>query len=428
MNKPLAAKRTARWGLLITSLVLGLTLIGTAYLGHRSAFQVAETAALGQASVFVHSLRHRLDPRAGPPPQEILEGLLADHNDLGLRYVALVDDSGGVVVEAGKPVEDPIQRDSKPGGGRRIVRIGDRYRLLTRPPPRGRPHWRPRDTARGRNKPRPQFLLEFEPTLSRQLQSRATTTLAVSAAAGLVLMGAAVVFWRFSLRADATATKLEHQRRLAALGEMSAVLAHELRNPLGSLKGHAQLLGERLPENSPEQAKADQVVDEAVRLERLSNDLLDFVRSNRVEKTPLDPGGLLRQSADAVDRERIDLELDEAPETWPLDAPRMQQALTNLLRNALQASPPGTRVQARVGVAGSQLVFTVQDAGDGIPPGEEDHIFEPFHTQRVRGVGLGLAVARRVVELHGGKIRASNRPKGGAEFRVTIPKQEPLTG
>jgi signal transduction histidine kinase len=95
--------------------------------------------------------------------------------------------------------------------------------------------------------------------------------------------------------------------------------------------------------------------------------------------------------------------------------------LSNLLRNAIQASPPGSPVFARIATEEKTLLYEVRDAGTGIAPGQENVIFEPFHTGRPLGNGLGLAVARRVVELHGGSIRASNHPEGGALFRVCIP-------
>ncbi|MFP2912717.1 sensor histidine kinase, partial [Pyxidicoccus sp. 3LFB2] len=108
---------------------------------------------------------------------------------------------------------------------------------------------------------------------------------------------------------------------------------------------------------------------------------------------------------------------------WPLDAGRLQQALENVLRNAVQASPAGQPVEARVEQEGRALVFTVKDHGPGIPAGEEERIFEPFVTGRVRGVGLGLAITRRIVELHGGTVSARSHANGGAEFRLTVPSR-----
>ena len=201
---------------------------------------------------------------------------------------------------------------------------------------------------------------------------------------------------------------------------MSAVLAHELRNPLASLKGHAQLLAEALPEGRS-RTKAERVVKEALRLEDLTSSLLAFVRTGTIHRQQTDPVAVVRAAAEEVDPRLIELDTQAAPATWSLDGARMQQVLSNLLRNAVQASPPGSPVFARIATEEKALLYEVRDVGSGIPPGQENVIFEPFHTGRPLGNGLGLAVARRVVELHGGSIRASNHPEGGALFRVRIP-------
>jgi two-component system, NtrC family, sensor histidine kinase HydH len=225
------------------------------------------------------------------------------------------------------------------------------------------------------------------------------------------------------IRLQARRAELErqraHERRLASLGEMSAVLAHEIRNPLASLKGNAQLLARGLPEDERGRAKAQRVVDEAVRLEALVNHLLEFVRTGAIERAPTDPGALLRDAAAAVDPERIDVDADGAPATWPLDGARIRQVLTNLLANAVQAG--SGRVAAAVARRDGRLAFTVRDRGDGIPDEDLARIFEPFFTRRTQGTGLGLAVCKRIVEQHGGTLTAANAPGGGAVFTVLLP-------
>jgi two-component system sensor histidine kinase HydH len=216
------------------------------------------------------------------------------------------------------------------------------------------------------------------------------------------------------------------QRRLAALGEMSAVLAHEIRNPLASLKGHAQLLAEGLQDGSAQRRSADRVVSEAKRLERLASSLLDFVRTSQVELETVDPAELARECAAEAGAGRVDVEDAGAPPAWRLDALRMRQVLRNLVENALQASPPEARVTVRVALAqgdsrGERLVYEVRDVGEGISAAVQERLFDPFHTTRTTGTGLGLAVARRIVELHGGTITGANDPAGGAVFRVFLP-------
>jgi two-component system, NtrC family, sensor histidine kinase HydH len=116
----------------------------------------------------------------------------------------------------------------------------------------------------------------------------------------------------------------------------------------------------------------------------------------------------------------------DAPRSWSLDPDRLRQVLSNLLRNALQASPPDEPVEVTVAggrsAHGPELRIVVRDHGPGLPAGREKEIFEPFVTNRTRGTGLGLAVARRIVELHGGTLVGRNGRAGGAVFETRIPR------
>jgi two-component system sensor histidine kinase HydH len=265
------------------------------------------------------------------------------------------------------------------------------------------------------------MVLEFEPLMARELVSSSRRSVIISGVVALAMLLAAGIAFRWLKRREALEHKLARERHLATLGEMSAVLAHELRNPLASLKGHAQLLAETLPEGRS-RSKAERVVKEALRLEELTSSLLAFVRTGTIHRQITDPVAIVSAAAEEVDAQRIALDSGAAPTSWSLDAARMQQVLSNLLRNAVQSSPEGTPVFARIALEERTLLYEVRDVGTGITPGQENIIFEPFHTGRITGTGLGLAVARRVVELHGGTIQASNHPEGGALFRVRIPQ------
>jgi len=264
-------------------------------------------------------------------------------------------------------------------------------------------------------------IMEFVP-VAPALVSRAQLSLVLAWIGAGLLTLATLLFWRTSTRYDSVRQRLEEQRRLALLGEMSAVLAHEIRNPLASLKGHAQLLAEKLPEGTPDKRKADRVVDEAKRLEVLTNDLLDFARSGPIDFKRVDPAALLRSCAVDLPSSAINIDTTGAPDSWFLDERRFSYAvLANLLRNAVQASPADRSAEARVFAEKGSLVFTVRDHGAGLPAGQEARIFDPFFTTRTTGTGLGLALARRIVELHGGSISARNADDGGALFRVELP-------
>jgi two-component system sensor histidine kinase HydH len=198
-------------------------------------------------------------------------------------------------------------------------------------------------------------------------------------------------------------------------------MAHELRNPLAALKGHAQLLEELL--EGPALARASRVVQEAERLEKITEDLLAFARLATIERAEVSPLALAREAA-ALDPARVRVEDAGAPERFPLDALRARQLIDNLVQNALQIDESGKEVRVIVGRdrGGAALQITVEDQGPGLPEGELDRLFEPFFTTRTRGTGLGLAVARRCAELHGGTLRAERRAEGGARFVATFPE------
>jgi two-component system sensor histidine kinase HydH len=242
--------------------------------------------------------------------------------------------------------------------------------------------------------------------------------------AAALLFGWAAVFWRLSRQAELAAAQLERDRQLKALGEMSAVLGHELRNPLTSLKGHCQLLLEKLAADHPGRRGAETVLRETVRLEKLSRQILEFARTGSVEPTLEDPVALAKAAAESVSAASIQVKVNGEPQPWTLDRTRMEEVLTNLLRNAIEASPEGEPVELSVSLRdGQSLTYEVRDRGEGLPPGDEARIFEPFFTRKTKGTGLGLALARRIVEGHGGQLSALNHAEGGAIFRVCLPRQ-----
>jgi two-component system sensor histidine kinase HydH len=125
--------------------------------------------------------------------------------------------------------------------------------------------------------------------------------------------------------------------------------------------------------------------------------------------------------------DRVSLDVGAAPPTWHLDAARVEQVLINLIENALSVTPGTERIEATVSVDGDALVYTVRDHGPGVPVGERGRIFEPFHTTKLRGTGLGLPVAKRIIDLHHGRIDVVDADGGGALFRVYLPRPEPTS-
>jgi two-component system sensor histidine kinase HydH len=263
-------------------------------------------------------------------------------------------------------------------------------------------------------------LIEFEPIAANQLLTQAGRSLGLGSFVAALLTLAAILFWRQTSRYENERRECEQRRRLSQLGEMSAVMAHEIRNPLASLKGNAQLLAEKLTAGTREKSKADRIVVEATRLEALTTDLLEFARSGPIELTPSNPSDVLQAAVSEVGSEGFEVETEDAPKQWNLDPKRLRYALVNVLQNALQASP-ARAPHIRVGQEADRLVYEVRDFGPGLSPGTEARLFDPFFTTRTNGTGLGLAVALRAAEFHGGTITASNHPDGGAVFRIVLP-------
>lgn len=414
MRASLAGVRVAGWGLLAATCSMGAILVGTTWSSYRSVTAASHALSRSQGDSLLRSL-FALGLRTGERVEQAhVSRFLEEHAEQGLRFVAIHDHTDGVTVQSGSATGGEPERAT--GGEILMWKAGERQRLVSRPPAHlaGTPGPPPR---RGW----PSVTLEFEPLLAEQLSAGATRAFRSSAIATACLLLVAALFTRLLFQRQAAERRFEERRRLAALGAMSSVLAHEIRNPLASLLGHAQLLAERLPEGR-ERTKAERIVLEGRRLAVLTNDLLDFSRSGPIERRPVDPVELLRQVADALDPSRVSVVASDAPSVWPLDGKRMEHVLGNLLTNGLEASAAGTSVEATVAVRGGRLVFAIRDRGPGLPAGDERRIFEPFFTTRTSGTGLGLAVAQRVVELHGGSIRAANHPEGGAVFEVEVPR------
>ena len=223
-------------------------------------------------------------------------------------------------------------------------------------------------------------------------------------------------------------SQLVHRERLAALGELAAVVAHEVRNPLGVIFNSLGSL-RRLLRPSGDAAMLLEIVDEeAARLNRIVADLLDFARPSAPVIPPEPLGRVVEDAiAAALPRRtaRVSLvrEEEEGLPPVPVDARLVRQAVVNLVQNAVQAMPEGGHIRARVARApdpGSVLV-EIEDDGPGIPEELRGRVFVPFFTTRASGTGLGLAVVKRIMEFHGGEVSLRGTPGGGATFALRFP-------
>ncbi len=223
-----------------------------------------------------------------------------------------------------------------------------------------------------------------------------------------------------------TQQRLVQRERLAALGEISAVVAHEVRNPLGVIFNSLGSLRRLLRAEGDVKLLLDIVGEEAERLNRIVGDLLDFARPSTPRLRPERLDRVLEEAVGAALTPRpegVELvqELDPALPPIPLDARLARQAFLNVAVNAVQAMPRGGRIAVRTRLDGAFAVVEIEDSGTGIPVGIAGRIFEPFFTTKAAGAGLGLAVVKRIVDGHGGEVAARARPGGGTVFALRFP-------
>ncbi len=235
--------------------------------------------------------------------------------------------------------------------------------------------------------------------------------------------------------------ELARRERLAALGTMAAGLAHEIRNPLGGIALYASML-QKQGRSGPAARQAAERISQAVRsLERLVADILDFAQEYHLQRQWCSLGSILEvvehNAQPWIAEHRAGLQIDQAARAAQVyaDPLRLQQVLLNLVMNGLQAAGLGGEVglAARPAAAGEHdcdaalsggLEIEIWDNGPGIPETQLERIFNPFYTTRPTGTGLGLAIVHRIVEAHGGIIRAGNRPEGGARFVIHLPSDD----
>ncbi|HEX8558466.1 MAG TPA: ATP-binding protein [Pyrinomonadaceae bacterium] len=223
--------------------------------------------------------------------------------------------------------------------------------------------------------------------------------------------------------------RISQSERLAALGRMAATVAHEVRNPLSAIKSIAQVLREDEYIKREYARDLELIVGETDRLSRSVTQMLSFARSEPHAGEPRRVGELLESLLLLFKREAagrdVALTADAGAAQAELDgaaAASLRDALTNLLLNALHATPAGGRVRLTSSAEGGQLTVAVEDTGPGVPHERRERIWEPFFTTKQRGTGLGLAIVRKRVEEVGGLARlAPSRPGEGARFELTLP-------
>lgn len=220
--------------------------------------------------------------------------------------------------------------------------------------------------------------------------------------------------------------------QMAALGQLAAGLAHELRNPLTSLKMLVESARSNGPAGGLDERDLAVMEEEIIRLDGTLQSFLDYARPPALHKSELDLRDVIQKTVQLVtaraEQQSIDMEtaLPDGPIPLAVDAGQLRQVLLNLLLNAFDSTGPGGKVVVEGEPAGDQVVIRVRDNGPGIPETVRDRLFEPFVSSKPSGTGLGLTICRRIVENHGGRIAAANRPEGGAEFTIRLPAERAM--
>ncbi len=407
-------------GFLLLLVILAGSLVGATVLGYRNAVETAEALLRGQAVDVALGVEARARRAAGSP--DALQAILEERRGSGVAYAALVARDGAILAHTNPGLVGGRLEDGRLAAavamdrvqtGRAALQTGEEVFEATIPihgPGAGGAPW---------------FL---RVALHAAVAERGVRYAEVQGAGVAALLAVLAVLSVRQVRAARRALALE---RLAALGEMAAGLAHEIRNPLGAIKGLAQVLDERAPAASPDRELTETIVRATVRLERLVADLLAYARPRSPERRVVNVGAVARQAADLLAAEtaaagvRLVVEAPAGPAVAWADAGQLAQIFTNLLLNAVQAMPGGGVARVTIRAEGPTVRATVADEGPGIPPEDAARLFEPFYTTRPKGTGLGLAICRRIAEAHGGGITLEPHDGRGARLRVDLPRAAP---
>jgi len=423
--------------LLVTVILLSLGLIGVTILNYHTAVRVAEETLRNQGlnlslQLAAEARSLRTQDAAG------LQELVDTQHRRDVAFLVIADQDGTVLAHSNPRLQGTRLDDS---AAREVARTGQLVgRLVTLgtgeevyevtvpfhvPPPGMTGTWQPRYRI---------LRLALHTAPARQMVHHAIIQVVLVGLMVLVLL--AVSGWqirtlRQRLRLQEEAAR---QERLAALGGMAAVLAHEIRNPLGAIKGLAQFLTEKTDPAAGQAEMTQTIAREATRLERLVNDLLTYARPRPPKREPMDLPGLVREALalarPLAEPQGVVLRCDvpAQPIRVCADAEQMQQVMSNLVLNSLQAMPTSGTLTVHCGQTKHAMEVRVTDTGPGIPDVDLPKIFDPFYTTRTQGTGLGLAICRQIVEAHGGTIQVEQTGTRGTTILVTFPRETTIHG
>ncbi|EKZ5915671.1 two-component system sensor histidine kinase ZraS [Klebsiella pneumoniae] len=365
----------------------------------------------------------------------------------GVLWFAVTDENGKIIAhsdpqQVGKTLYSPAQM--------RALAVGEqaRWRRLSEPRPALEiyRHFRPLNPARGHHMGMmnrgnsalaqatvPQVIfIAFDSRELDAAQARGQRNMAIMLGAAALVIAATILaqFWfrRYRRSRKQLLEAMARKEKLVALGHLAAGVAHEIRNPLSSIKGLAKYFAERTSPGGESHQLAQVMAKEADRLNRVVSELLELVRPAHLNYQTVDINALIRHSLQLVSQDAqsrgIALQFTPRPEltTISADPDRLNQVLLNLYLNAMQAIGRDGVIRVTASEADSQWVkIVVTDSGKGMSDEELQAIFTPYFTTKADGTGLGLAVVQNIIEQHGGTIRAESQPGAGAIFTLWLP-------
>ncbi|HBR1382277.1 TPA: two-component system sensor histidine kinase ZraS [Klebsiella quasipneumoniae subsp. similipneumoniae] len=365
----------------------------------------------------------------------------------GVLWFAVTDDNGAIIAhsdpqQVGQTLYSPAQM--------RALAVGEqaRWRRLSEPQPAMEIYrqFRPLNPARGHHMGMmnrgnsalaqasiPQVIfIAFDSRELDAAQARGQRNMAIMLGAAALVTAATILaqFWfrRYRRSRKQLLEAMARKEKLLALGHLAAGVAHEIRNPLSSIKGLAKYFAERTPPGGESHQLAQVMAKEADRLNRVVSELLELVRPAHLNYQPVDINALIHHSLQLVSQDAqsrgIALQFTPRPElsTINADADRLNQVLLNLYLNAMQAIGRDGVIHVSASEADRRrMKIVVKDSGKGMSDEELQAIFTPYFTTKADGTGLGLAVVQNIIEQHGGTIRAESQPGAGAIFTLWLP-------
>ena len=224
--------------------------------------------------------------------------------------------------------------------------------------------------------------------------------------------------------------EVQRVQTLAALGEMAATVAHEIRNPLGGIAGYAGMLERDLDSDDPNRRLVQKITEGVGRLNRIVVSLLNYTRPLRLNVHPVNLVELLEETtaffAIDIERSREDIRIErDFPDgdlICRIDPEQLQQVILNLLQNAMQAMPDGGAIAVGLRVEENQGVLSIGDTGIGMADEVREKLFTPFFTTKEDGTGLGLVTSKKIIDAHNGQIRVNSEPGRGTQFSISLPQ------